>query len=86
MEREKFINADKEISKKEGGRRMAVSIREYPVLRGRNAKRFIEDKKRTENLLAKKAEQFKHDPTSVKANRRSRGICICISKKHGQNQ
>ncbi|AEG58984.1 hypothetical protein Desru_0700 [Desulforamulus ruminis DSM 2154] len=65
---------------------MAVSMREYPVLRGRDAKRFTEDKTRTEELLAKKAEEFRKDPTSVKAGKRSRGISICVRKKSTRSQ
>ena len=65
---------DKSRELRKGVRRMAVSVREYPVIKGKDAERFLSEKKRTEELLAKMAERYSHDPTSVKPIRRSRSM------------
>ncbi|MFZ5631356.1 MAG: hypothetical protein ACOY40_00765 [Bacillota bacterium] len=59
---------------------MAVSLREYPVIKGKAAERFLDEKKKTEELLAKIADQYKRDPASVKVLRKHKGICICNPK------
>lgn len=59
---------------------MAVSLKEYPVIKGKSAERFLNEKKRTEELLAQIAEQYKLDPSSVRVKSRRKGICICNPK------
>lgn len=59
---------------------MAVSLREYSVMKGKASERFLDEKKKTEELLAKIADQYKRDPASVKVLRRHKGTNICYPK------
>ncbi len=61
-------------------RRMAVNMREYPIIKGRDAEKFLAEKRKTEELLIKIAERYKLDPYSVKVIKRGRGRILCNMK------
>ena len=60
---------DKDLDRKEG-RKMAVSLRDVPVLKGKDAERFLLEKRRIDEITSKIAEQVRRDPTSAKAIKR----------------
>jgi len=65
---------------RKGVRRMAVSMREYPIIKGKDAEKFLAEKRKTEELLVRIAEKYKRDPHSVKVVKRSRGRSLCNMK------
>lgn len=71
---------DKYPEPKKGVRRMAVSMREYPIIKGKDAEKFLAEKRKTEEHLIKIAEKYKQDPHSVKVIARSRGRRLCNLK------
>ncbi|MTI83918.1 MAG: hypothetical protein FH756_08420 [Firmicutes bacterium] len=83
MDKNKSKNTNEKDSKKDhkpGGGRMAVSLREFPTVKGRDAERFLEEKKKIEELREKLSHNFKNDPPTRKVSRRSKGFYICKPK------
>lgn len=58
------------VTNKKEVEKMAVSLHEVPVLRGKDAERFLAEKKKTEELSSKIAELVRLDPASAKPIRR----------------
>ena len=83
MGKNKFNVTNARVSKKNhnlGGGRMAVSLRDFPTVKGRDAEKFFEEKKKIEELREKLSHNYKNAPSPRKGNRRSKGFYICKPK------
>ncbi|MCF8011625.1 MAG: hypothetical protein K9L17_11435 [Clostridiales bacterium] len=76
-DKDKYKDKNEEKSPKKGGGRMAVSLREFPVIKGRDAEKFMEKEKKAEEMRDSLVDNFRKNPSSFRKSKRSKGIHLC---------